>query len=58
MDPNSHLTKFEAKQPHVSVSGGLSVYVAYIVRAARPPSASDKVAWAQTLLANYLGPYQ
>ena len=58
MDPNSHQTKFEAKQPRSSASGGLTVYVAYVVRAARPPSASDEVAWAKTLLADYLGPYQ
>ena len=55
MDPNSHQTKFEAKQPRSSASGGLTVYV---VRAARPPLASDEVAWAKTLLADYLGPYQ
>ena len=58
MDPISHQTKFEAKQPRSSASGGLTVYVAYVVRAARPPLASDEVAWAKTLLADYLGPYQ
>ena len=56
MDPNSPPAKFEAMQPHMSASGGLRVYVAYVVNFARLSSASQEAAWPQTLLADYLGP--
>ena len=58
MDSNSQPAKFEAGQPRILVAGGLRVYVLYVVNFPRPLSASHEVAWSQTLLADYFGPYQ
>ena len=58
MDPSSLPARFEAMQPRISGSGGLRVYVVYVVNFARPLPAAHEVAWPQTLLANFLGPYQ
>ena len=56
MDPSTRSAKFEAKQPRISASGGLRVYVAYVVNFTRPPKVPHEAAWSQTLFGNYLGP--
>ena len=58
MDPKSPSAEFEAMQPPMSATDGLKSYVAYVVNFARLPRASNEVAWSQTLVTEYLGPYQ
>ena len=58
MDPNSRSAKFETMQPRLGGTGGLRLHIAYLVKCARPPAASQEIPRPQTLLADYLGPCQ